>query len=132
VNGLDGYVPKSKVDHVLGRDWDALSDAEVLPILYELLEWCRDLNWPVAREVVEVLPRWQHLLVPVLKAVLSSEQRDDEWKYAVVSRLLPRFQRETLLTMCGCLERLASAPTVGEREEDVDMRAREVLEELGM
>ena len=86
-------IPKDKFD-VSGMETLKTIDIDkVEPILAQLLEWIQDTNWPVARELMDVLPRFHSGLVPHIKAILNSD--DEDWKCWTLE-LLEKFPIESL------------------------------------
>ena len=46
----EDVVPKDKFGPLNFGALDSLSDAQLGAIAMEILEWCQDMNWPVARD----------------------------------------------------------------------------------
>ena len=57
-------VPKDKFDVSGIEKLRRIGIEEAEPILGSLLEWVQDLNWPVAQELIKVLPRFHRQLIP--------------------------------------------------------------------
>ncbi|MCM1182825.1 MAG: DUF5071 domain-containing protein [Roseburia sp.] len=120
-------VPKNKFD-LSGREaLKLLSDEEIAPILPELLAWMKDMNWPVAREMPELLAPHGEAAVSCIVEALRPEQPECDWKYYIIKDLLPLLREETLCRIRPCLERIAANPTREEREEEADVGATELL-----
>ena len=109
---------------------DLLSSEEIAPILPELLSWMRDMNWPVAREMPQLLAKHQKMLVPHIIDALAPEQDECDWKRWIISQLLTRFDEQNLVQLKPVLKRIIDEPTWGEKSEDVDIEAAEFLLEL--
>lgn len=114
----------SKIQELYGADSD-----KVKPILGALLEWIQDINWPVAQELVHVLPRFHWLLTPHLRAAFASD--DDIWKCSVLL-MLKEFPRETVLRLAEEIKRIANSPTKGESLEEADKYAAEIIKKVGL
>lgn len=122
------YLPRDKFDFERVRKLKGLSRSELLSLLPGLLQWIQDMNWPIAVEVVEILLAFPNELVPYIKEVLSSD--DDIWKYWCLEGLLKRFPKETKQLFHSDLIRLVERPTEGEKLEELDETATEILQML--
>ena len=71
-------IPKDKFDISFIDELKTINVNTVDPILGDLLEWLQDINWPVAKELVDILPRFHQKLVPHIQMVFNSN--DDIWK----------------------------------------------------
>lgn len=94
-----------------------LSDEEIAPILPALLEWMKDMTWPVAREMPELLSMHPEGLVPCIIEVLQPEQPECDWKNYIIWCLLPKLDKRYLVMLKSCLKRIAEKPTQGEKSE---------------
>ena len=103
----------------------AAGRAAVVPLVPRLLEWIQDMNWPVARPVVELLSDYPDELVTPVRAVLRGD--DDVWKYWVVSELLVDGPEELRDALSEDVMRIVNAPTPGEVAEEVHLAARDVV-----
>ena len=124
-------VPSSKFDTAPIEALTTIEVDEVRPVLRELLEWIRDMNWPVARALCPVLPRFHAGLTPVIVEVLRPEEDDNIWKMWIIQCLLDRWPPESLALVLPSVKRIAYDPTPGERLEGADEAARELLGSLG-
>ncbi|MGG3925136.1 DUF5071 domain-containing protein [Metabacillus fastidiosus] len=89
------------------------------------MEWVQDMNWPIANDIVGLLLTFPNEIVPLIKDVLAGN--DDIWKYWCLKVLIkslpfPQFQSELI--------RLAEEPTDGEKLEELDEIAIEILKVL--
>ncbi|MEO1013484.1 MAG: DUF5071 domain-containing protein, partial [Bacteroidota bacterium] len=48
-------IPKDKLDIEMAEKLNQYPYEEIKPIIPDLLEWIKDMNWPVARTVAEYL-----------------------------------------------------------------------------
>ena len=64
-------LPKNKFDNSNINRLFLLTDEEIKPIIYELLEWTQDYNWPIAKEIIPVLLESSYLLIPADLSALS-------------------------------------------------------------
>ena len=118
-------VPAHKFDLDACEALAESSDAEVATHVRELLEWTQDMNWPVARHVVDRLRRIEEPLVEPVREILGGS--DNVWKYFVVSSLLPVASQSVRESLRADLVRIVQSPTSGEVEEDVVEAVRGVL-----
>lgn len=116
-------VPKHKSDSSHIKDLERLSDDEIRPVLFPLLEWIQDINWPVAADVLPILAKHSKDVVPLIIEVLSPEEKDDIWKFWIIKELLPLFPYSELTGIIPCLERIVSEPAKGEIAEEVNIQA---------
>ena len=117
-------VPRHKFDNSNIELLKIVGIKEATPIMGELLEWLQDINWPVAKELMDVLPRFHFELVPHIKEVLSSN--DDIWKCWTLC-LLEKFPKETVILLADDIKRIVNKPTHGELEEETHVYAQEVI-----
>ena len=117
---LRALIPKNKHDTSGITQLLRLTDDEIAPILPALLEWIQDGNWPVAKALLPVLAKHERQTAPLAAQLLLPEQTDDDWKYFLLTDLLPLFSGQTLPIVLPAVHRIAAAPTQGERDAEVD------------
>jgi len=128
IDAIRSLLPQSKFDTEKAEALAALGYPAVAPILPELFLWLQDYNWPVAHVLAPFLSSIGLPLLPHVRDILVTD--DDLWKYWVLSCAvepsppLAQALRKELL-------RLADAPTPNEVAEELDMKARGILESLG-
>lgn len=115
-------LPKDKFDFETVIKINKLEKRQVIPLLPRLLEWVQDMNWPIAPAVVQILCKYPKEMVVPLKEVFASD--DDIWKYWCLEYLVKQFPLELFKDE---LTRLATMPTGGEKLEEVDELAKEIL-----
>ena len=125
---VEDLVPKNNFDFSGMDELRLLSDEEIMPILPALLEWMMDMNWPIAREMPELLSKHQRVLIPVIIEALRPEQSEGDWKTYIIQFLLPLLDEDYLRMLKISLERIAESPTWGEESEGTNIEARELLE----
>ena len=118
-------VPAHKSDYEACNNLALASDAEVSEKLIELLEWVQDINWPVAPLICDRLKKIGSPLVEPVKNILRGT--DDDWKYWIISGLLRDTPKETICLLKSELDKIVQNPTEGERTEEVDLVASEIL-----
>lgn len=72
----------NKHDHENAELLLNLSDEEILPYVDHLLEWMRDLNWPVAQQIEPRLLELGDKIAPNVAQILQSNDR--MWIYWVL------------------------------------------------
>jgi|GEM_PF-926259 len=123
--GSHPLLPRSKTDDAALKRLHQLPEAELLPLLPELLEWLEDLNWPVAGPVWDFLRPYVAYLEPAIVEVLMGY--DNEWKRHLL-RLVEDANLPTLSSPLRELtERIAYQPTASEKAEETDEAARDLL-----
>lgn len=125
---IKSLVPKDKYDISVISGLKKLSDTETEPIIPGLLEWIKDMNWPVAEDIAEILSAHSKVTAPFIPELLRPEQTDDIWKFDIITYLLKRnssFSENALIIAEA--ERIASSPTKGEQLEEVDTAAKSYL-----
>jgi hypothetical protein len=123
------WVPRDKHDIARAEAAITAGYPAVEPILWELLEWMQDTNWPVAQILAPFLAKIGLPLIPHIRKIF--ETADEMWKYRIISEILAesRVVTEALKTQ---LERIVNSPTQSELEEELDVQAREVLQLFGL
>jgi hypothetical protein len=131
VESLQDLIPNSKYDLDRARAAVEAGYPAVDPILGGLLEWLQDDNWPVARILTPFLQSIGAPLVPYIWHVLRTN--DDVWKCWVIGVLIPSLSEDVAAEFFFRpeLERLGYSPQFHERTEELDERARGVLEHFG-
>ncbi|AEI44679.1 DUF5071 domain-containing protein [Paenibacillus mucilaginosus] len=126
---LREYLPKDKHDFESVAVLKGLEREKITELIPNLLEWLRDMNWPIAAEIARLLLRYPEEVIPHLWMVLRSG--DEIWKYWCLEYLVGELPRIHFLVFKEELERIANQPTRGEELEEVHSAARRVLEFFG-
>jgi hypothetical protein len=85
-------IPKDKYDVSNIDKLYSLTDDEIEPIIYDLLEWIQDYNWPVAQKLVPVLKKREDIIFPYVIDILRGD--DSMWKYWIMDLFIPDFSFE--------------------------------------
>lgn len=85
-------VPKNKHDVSNINKLYSLTDDEMKLIVYDLLEWIQDYNWPVAQELVPLLKEREDIIFPYMSDILRGD--DFMWKYWIMDLIIPDFSIE--------------------------------------
>ena len=117
-------LPKDKFDVSAVEQLRNVDTQQVIPLLPSMLEWIQDMNWPVAKPMVEVLLSYPNEITPLVENVLCSE--DDMWIYWCLVELVPKLPFYSKLVLTGAVEQIASRP-INPLNEDVVYAAKEAL-----
>jgi len=121
------YVPRHKHDLETANAAVALGWPAVEPITPQLLEWLQDCNWPVANILAPFFAKVGSGLAPYIRSIFQTD--DDVWKYWIIQRVVAE-SPALIQFLAHELKRIALSPTVGERIDEVDLEACEVLKNL--
>ena len=103
-----------------------MDNEKIIPLLPGLLEWTKDMNWPIAKSVIELLLIFPKEIVPHVQEALLS--KDDSWKYYILIFLVRELPIESKEQFKEYLIRLAENPTQNEIDEEIDEIAFEILD----
>ncbi len=126
--GYIEYLPRDKFDFERLNQVKKLDRSELIPLLPYLLEWVQDMNWPIAKETSDILVTFPEELIPLLKDVLNGD--DDIWKYWCLECVVKRFPENVKSKLRSELIRIKEKPTTGERLEELDTTAEEILDTM--
>ena len=122
-------VPKDKFDCSCIERLKSVDIKEVEPILDALLEWIQDINWPVAKELIKVLPRFHKALIPHIKTIFNSN--DDQWECWTLC-LLRDFPADTVKYLSSEIKRIAEYPTKEELSAEANEYALEIIQQFNL
>lgn len=122
----DKHLPRNKHDFERVNKLKKMDRTELLPLLPGLMEWIQDMNWPIAEEVAELLLTVPNEIIPLIIEVLATN--DNVWKYWCLEILVKRFPNELRKSFKSDLIRLIERPTPGEKLEELDEIALEILQ----
>ena len=66
-------IPQNKFDTSTIKQLERIKTEQISTISMQLLEWIADMNWPVAQELIKVLPRFHKELMIDIKYILSDK-----------------------------------------------------------
>ena len=112
-------VPKDKYDTEPIPELMKISEDEIRPILPNLLLLMADMNWPIARDIISVLAKFPDSVVPLIKEKLQPTEADEDWKYFIITDLIPKLPKEAQKTLIEDIERIITKPTDGEIYSEV-------------
>ncbi len=112
-------IPKDKFDLDAAKRLSLATPEQVSVVATSLLEWIADMNWPVALELIHILPQFYKELLPSIEQILANPKNDIIWRYWIISRLLTQFPKESLLTLFPIIQGYANHIPHSEEEEDL-------------
>ena len=112
-------IPKDKFDLDAAKRLSLATPEQVSAVATPLLDWIADMNWPVALEIIHVLPKFHKELLPSIEPILLNRENDIIWKYWIISQLLIQFPKESLLTLLPIIQEYADLIPHNEDEEDL-------------
>lgn len=121
-------LPKNKFDTANLEKIASLSDDEMKPIIYELLEWIQDYNWPVAQEILPILIARKNLIVPYLSMILNGN--DSMWKYWMMELIIPELTHEDQMILKKDIEHLSQLTQQDEDSLEIVNMAKKCLSSL--
>jgi len=126
---LNDLLPKDKFDIDTVKKLKGLNREELIPLLPKLLEWIQDMNWVIAPKIAELLlNNFPSEIIPHIRKVFETE--DDIWKFWCLEVLVKYLPFDSKMVLKKDLIRLAESPSEGEKWEEVDVKAKELLKQL--
>ena len=117
-------LPKDKFDINAIEQLRNKDAQQVIPLLPQMLEWIQDMNWPVAKPMVELLLNYPNEITPLVANVLWGE--DDMWIYGCLIELVPKLPFYSKLVLFDVVEQIASRPIIA-KNEDIVHAAKDAL-----
>jgi len=124
------FIPNDKddsiaIDHLNKADWDA-----VVPHVDSLLEWIKDMNWPVSGAIAKMLALHTNSIKENIIKVLKGD--DGLWKYWCIQQLVYYSQESSIdIDILKELKKIVQSPSEEEQLEEVDEIAKETLDRWG-
>jgi hypothetical protein len=119
-------LPATKLDTEHAKAVVNLGYPAVGLILREIIDWLGDINWPVAQVFAPFLATVGEPLRPLIKGIF--ETSDDVLKYNIIQHVAahsPALRN----SLEADLRRIAKNPRPGEKREECDLVAQEILNE---
>ncbi len=117
-------LPKDKFDTASIEELKNLSPEEFDKLIPHLLEWLKDMNWPVAAPIAKLLSTKGKELTEPIRTILKSD--DTIWKKWIISDLLCHTKPEIRISLKEEIFRITNNPTKEEIDEEVVEAARDV------
>ena len=121
-------IPKDKFDLDAVKRLSIATSEQVSAVAPFLLEWIADMNWPVATELIHILPKFHKELIPSIEQILINQKNDTIWKYWIISQLLIQFPKESIKSLLPIIQEYADSVTNNEDEEDLKKSALDFLD----
>ena len=121
-------IPQNKFDTSTIKQLERIKTEQISTISMQLLEWIADMNWPVAQELIKVLPRFHKELMIDIKYILSDKVDDSIWKYWIISQLLIQFPKEGIINLLPIIQEYADSVPNNEDEDDLKKSALDFLD----
>lgn len=115
MTSLRDLIPKDKFDNSTINQLCKLTDNEMEPIIFDLLEWLQDYNWPIARDILPIVVLHQNIAMPHILTILQGN--DIMWKYWIIELVIPYLIYPNKQLVKSELERLSSLEII---DEDID------------
>ena len=112
-------IPKDKFDLDVAKRLSLATPEQVSVVAIPLLEWIADMNWPVALEIIHILPKFHEELLPSIEQILVNQDNDIIWKYSIISQLLIQFPKESIISLLPIIQEYANSIPNNEDEEDL-------------
>jgi len=123
-------VPKNKFDDSTIGELMKIEEKKMKLILPELILWIADFNWPIAKDMINILILYPNSLIPVIKKSLNPFQDDEILKYWIIIKLIPELPQKYQNLLRGDIERICYEPTIGETNENVHFEAKILLDNI--
>ncbi|WP_342041932.1 DUF5071 domain-containing protein [Bacillus sp. OTU2372] len=125
---LNKFLPKDKFDIEAVEKIKGLCRSEIISLLPKLLEWIQDMNWVISPKIAELLLEYPNEIIPHIRKVFETE--DDIWKFWCLDVLVKHLPSDSRKVLTNELIRLAERPTEGEKLEEIDVKAKEILNQF--
>jgi hypothetical protein len=119
-------VPRHKTDLTTARRAVEAGWPAVRPVLRELVGWCLDGNWPVAKVLGPFIGSLGSAVADPVREVLQAE--DAPAAYFVITGVVAEMPPSGVASVESDLRRLAQAPTP---EQEIEELPRLAIEQLG-
>ncbi len=121
-------IPKDKFDLDAAKRLSLATPEQVSVVATSLLEWIADMNWPVALELIHILPQFYKELLPSIEQILINPENDTIWKYWIISQLLIQFPKESIINLLPIIQEYADSVPNNEDEDDLKKSALDFLD----
>lgn len=126
---MDNLIPKHKNDFSAINALKKLDDAQFKEIGMPILEWLQDVNWPISKEILDLVVKHQSVMTDPILTVLDGS--DEWWKYSIITLVLPKLEKETIQALLPKLYAMSEEPTTDEKEIEVFQEVRDFLYDQG-
>lgn len=117
MTSLRDLIPKDKFDNSTINQLCKLTDNEMQSIIFDLLGWLQDYNWPIAKDILPIVVLHQNIAMPHILTILQGN--DIIWKYWVIELVIPYLIYPNKQLVKSELERLSSLEIIDEDIEEI-------------
>jgi hypothetical protein len=117
--------PRDKFDHATIAYLDTLPVSYWKHLIWDILDWLGDVNWPIFLDVRDLLLKNPHDCVPQLRRVFDGD--DDVLQWNCLNHLIPNMPEECIRALAPDLRRYKDGVSY-EVDKDYDMR--ELVDEV--
>lgn len=121
-------IPKDKFDLDAAKRLSLATPEQISVVATSLLKWIADMNWPVALELIHVLPKFYKEIIPSIELILINPENDAIWKYWIISQLLIQFPKESIISLLPIIQEYADSVPNNEDEDDLKKSALDFLD----
>lgn len=121
-------IPKDKFDLDAAKRLLLATPEQISVVATSLLKWIADMNWPVALELIHVLPKFYKEIIPSIELILINPENDAIWKYWIISQLLIQFPKEGIINLLPIIQEYADSVPNNEDEDDLKKSALDFLD----
>ena len=121
-------IPKDKFDLDAAKRLSLATPEQVSVVATSHLEWIADMNWPVALELIHVLPKFYKEIIPSIELILINPENDTIWKYWIIRQLLIQFPKESIINLLPIIQEYADSVPNNEDEDDLKKSALDFLD----
>nr|3UT7_A Chain A, Structural view of a non Pfam singleton and crystal packing analysis [Acetivibrio thermocellus ATCC 27405]3UT8_A Chain A, Structural view of a non Pfam singleton and crystal packing analysis [Acetivibrio thermocellus ATCC 27405]3UT8_B Chain B, Structural view of a non Pfam singleton and crystal packing analysis [Acetivibrio thermocellus ATCC 27405] len=125
MTSLRDLIPKHKFDNSTIDQLCKLIDNEIEPIIFDLLKWLQDYNWPIAKDILPVVVLHQSIAMPHILTILQGN--DIMWKYWVIKLMIPYLIYPNKQLVKSELERLSSLEIINEDIREIVNLSKDYL-----
>jgi hypothetical protein len=126
----DNLLPHDNNDLAAIEKIKTLSAAQLVPLADQLLSYMQDGHWSVAPEIGEILAKHLSVIEKPIIAILNGN--DNGWKFYVLMMLIQKADSSLITpSLQEVIRRIANSPTSGEKAENVDEEAQDILSRIG-
>ena len=124
------FIPKDKFDVEAVKRLALAHCGQIARIESPLLGWITDMNWPVAKELIKILPKFHKELLPFIAVILDKQEEDIYLKISIIEHLLPLFPNESLKELASQITRLVNIDPKDEDELELREAAIKLLSHI--
>ncbi|SHH45291.1 DUF5071 domain-containing protein [Clostridium intestinale] len=122
---LRDLIPKDKFDNSTIKQLCKLTDNEIRPIIFDLLEWLQDYNWPIAKDILPIVILHQNIAIPHIITILQGNNM--MWKYWIIELVIPYLIYPNKQLLKSELERLSSFEIINDDIDEIVKMSKNCL-----